>query len=437
VTTEIWIVGFMAAGIFGGACGSSNGGGEGGGGHPMAGAAGTAGAGGSAAGSGGSSCSGGASSGMITGRSTVGASTYHSCAVLAGGSVRCWGYNYDGELGDGTGTNSLVPVAVAGLSDAITVSVSAYHACALRAGGEVACWGANGSGELGSGSTTTYSLVPAAVSGLTDATAISGGTSFGSTHTCAVRIDGTVQCWGLNASGELGNGSTTDATAMFSLVPVAVSGLTGATAIATGSAHTCALAGDGAIWCWGGNSNGQLGNGSTTGSRVPVPVSSPCGATAISAGGSHACALLKDGTVWCWGYDGYSDVSGSDTFPPVAVGGLAGVTAIAAGINHNCALLAGGTVACWGHNRDGQLGNGSNSDSFVPVAVNGLTGVTEVSAGGDFGRWGGSDMERIHGASCAKLATGAVECWGYNWYGALGSGSMTSSSVPVPVVALP
>ncbi len=156
----------------------------------------------------------------------------HTCALLNNGTVQCWGYNYDGELGNGTEHGlSLLPVAVATINNATAVSAGGGHTCAMLNGGSIQCWGFNQAGELGNG-TTTDSSVPVTVSGISNAVAVAADDY----HTCAVLSAGTVQCWGYNYNGELGNGTTTDST-----VPVTVSSITSAVAIAAGNTHTCAI----------------------------------------------------------------------------------------------------------------------------------------------------------------------------------------------------
>jgi alpha-tubulin suppressor-like RCC1 family protein len=194
--------------------------------------------------------------------------SYFSCARHATGKVSCWGSpNEDGELGNGTTEPSRVPVEVVGLSDAVEISAGGYHVCARRANGTVVCWGSNNSGRLGIGNTDSSggALKPGeSVLGLTDAVQISAG----HTSSCALRATGAVVCWGSNGYGQIGNGATDVDVG----TPTAVTGLTDAVAITVGQWHACARRATGAVVCWGSNGSAQIGDGTKTERSVPTPV---------------------------------------------------------------------------------------------------------------------------------------------------------------------
>ena len=357
----------------------------------------------------------------LTGKTVtaISAGENHTCVIASGGAY-CWGNNGNGKLGNSTNTNSNVPVAVTltGVLAGKTItaiSAGTNHTCAI-ASGAAYCWGYNYNGQLGNGSNTN-SNVPAAVTGLLSdktVTAISAGSG----HTCAI-ASGAAYCWGNNYNGQLGNGSNTN-----SNVPVAVTStgvLTGKTitSISAGSNHTCAIA-SGATYCWGSNYYGALGNGSTENSNFPVATVNTLlkeGTTyEISAGSGHTCAIAS-GAAYCWGNNVLGQLgngSSANSNLPIAIattGILVGktVTSISTGSQHTCAI-ATGAAYCWGYNYYGALGNGSEQTFATPVAVT-TTGVlagktvTAISAGGSH--------------TCV-IASGAAYCWGANYSGQLG-----------------
>ena len=245
----------------------------------------------------------------ITGAVDVRGGYDHACALLGDGTIRCWGSNVYGQLGDPSAqTGSSVPVVVSGITGAAAITTGADHACALLGDGTLRCWGKNDTGQLGDG-TLTSSSTPVPVAGISGVAAVSGG----GVHTCAVLTNGTVRCWGENALGQLGDGTTRT-----SATPVQVVGITGAVAVTAGWRHACALLGDGTVRCWGENEFGQLGGGTTTtASSTPVQVVGITGAVAVTAGWwHHSCALLRDSSVWCWGLNEWGQFGNGTTNGP-------------------------------------------------------------------------------------------------------------------------
>ena len=373
-------------------------------------------------------------SGLASGVTAISAGMVHTCALTNGGGVKCWGDNAYRQLGEGSTTGSPVPVEIAGLASGVTaIAAGSAHTCALTRTGGVKCWGYNGHGALGDGTTIVVSLVPVDVSGLASgATAIAAGAS----HACALMRGGGVLCWGFNYHGQLGNGTTADSSVAVGVAfavqepePTATARPTGPLriiSIAAGGSHTCALAGDGRVLCWGANWSGQLGDGTQKDSSVPVEVAGlPSGVSAITASTSHTCALTNAGGVWCWGGNQYLQLGSGAALSssvPVRVSGLAsGVRAIAAGGSVTCALTAQAAVKCWG--LGGRLGDGTATDSGVPVQVSGLASGVRAIAAASF-------------HTCALTVGGGVECWGMSSQGQLGNGTTASSRVPVRVSGL-
>ena len=401
-----------------------------------------------------------------------------SCSLNADGAVSCWGANNSGQLGNGSTIASSTPVAVAGLMNGVSaISLGSGHACALLNSGTVRCWGNNAAGQLGNGSFINSAL-PVTVSGLSGVTAISAGKN--GSHTCAI-ASGAATCWGQNSDGQLGNNTTTNAN-----TPVAVSGLSsGVVAISAGGKHSCAVTTGGVTQCWGNNDYGQLGNNNAgTPSYVPVATNTlTSGVQSISAGYDFNCALKNDGSVYCWGSNGLGQSALGNT-PAASIPTLtplhSGIVAIASGGGFACALNNLGAVQCWGNNDAGQLGNGSNISSTLPTATTLNAGVTQLSAGsghacavmltGHVNCWGGnpqgglgngnstasnapnlvlgnagrgslnlnavtptvaSQANALH--TCALSSTGNVQCWGYNFYGQLGNGNISNTPLPVTV----
>src|SRR3989337_2082735 len=296
--------------------------------------------------------------------------------VIAGGDVLAWGDNQYGQLGDGTFIDSSIPIRASVFVDVVEVSGGDFHTIILRKDGTVWAWGGNNAGQLGDG-TNIDSPVPVQVSGLANVIAVDGGIS----HSIALKTDGTAWTWGLNNFGQLGDGTQIDST-----VPVQVSGLTGMVGIAGGRHHSIALKNDGTVWTWGRNNNGELGDGTTINRTTPVNVSGLSNVVAAIAGANpHSLALKGDGTVWAWGRNSEGQLGNGttiDSLVPLQVNGLANGAANAAGVYHSIALMNDGTVWTWGSNINGELGDGTFINSPVPVPAGGASYISAIAGGG-------------------------------------------------------
>lgn len=351
----------------------------------------------------------------------------HACAKKVAGTVSCWGDDSQGQTGAGApadGGIALVPRPVSGVEDAVDLAAGRNHSCVVRADGTVACWGYNFDGQLGNGESGDQSNVPVQVVGLTRAVMVAAGGNF----SCALRATGSVLCWGGNAAGQLGTGDQNG-----SSTPVAVRSLSNVVSIAAGQAHACAVRSDGSVACWGDGNNGQLGTGTSRTSLLPVTVDNLPAMAALALSDRSTCALSQTGSVFCWGANELGQLGSGAANPnpnpaPITVVNLDDATALAGGRNHTCASRAGGSVVCWGAGASGQIGDGTfrtDAGGAQPAIVT----VTFVSSASGVGAGGAH--------SCATTSGDAVFCWGANDRGQLGSGSVSASASPVAVIGYP
>jgi alpha-tubulin suppressor-like RCC1 family protein len=357
------------------------------------------------------------STSTIAPATAVAAGGEHTCVMIRTGTVRCWGGNRAGQLGDGTTNDRRRPVDVVRLGVAATAVAAGWrHTCALTTAGGVKCWGHNGFGQLGNGTSTGVRADPVEVSGLRGVIAIAAGGD----HSCALTGGGGVKCWGQNSYGELGDGTTTDRSS-----PVDVVGLSsGVIAIAAGGGHSCAVTTIGDVHCWGFNRLGQLGDGTTDDRRRPVQVSNLSGNMIMVASlVGHSCGLTQIRSIRCWGNNdsgALGDGTTGSRLTPVDVLGLSNVDSIATGGGHSCALARARGVWCWGLNESGELGDGTTGNRVTPVSVSGLgDDVDAIAAGG--------------GHSCVLTGRGGVKCWGNNRVGQVGDGTNRNRRRPVDV----
>lgn len=350
----------------------------------------------------------------------VAAGMNHACLRREAGGVACWGGNASGQLATGDTVGSTRPLTVAGLTDVRSICAGASYTCAARATGAVVCWGSNSCGESGMPDGPSSLPTPTQVPGVTDAVEVACGYC----HACARRADGSVLCWGDNTEGQLGDGRTSTMERPATMV----TGVLDARGIAAGFNHTCALRGDGRVSCWGQNASGQVGDGTTLRAPMPGNVRDVTGATAITAGRTSSCAVamtMSGPAVRCWG--------GNDSFqlgtmtawdpmtPPPTVPSTGGATAVrmAQGGEFACAIV-GARAICWGSNANGQLGDDTTDNRATPVPVMGLPDVASLDAGDDF--------------ACAVTTSDEVWCWGGNASGQCGNGTRGATADAAPVL---
>ena len=316
---------------------------------------------------------------------------------MGDGTVKCWGRNLEGQVGDGTAENKVRPTPVAGLAGATSIALGANSSCAITADRRVSCWGA---GKAWGDGKERSRQAPGSVNGVSDAV----GLDAGGLLICALLSSGRVQCWGDEDTP---------------LSPAAKKGAppdSGAVEISVAELHACARMGDGTVRCWGDE---PWGIGAHSLSRPPV-----AGAKQISTGDEFACALLDRAAVSCWGRNQQGELARDPDADlhdqPVVIAGLGDVVQVVAGEAHVCALTAKGTARCWGSDGDGELGRGKQGPPELPGEVPGLVDVVEIALGADH--------------VCARTKDGAVSCWGSNSTGQLGDGTTDRRTTPTRVV---
>jgi cysteine-rich repeat protein len=351
---------------------------------------------------------------------TIATGLNHSCAVTSTGGVKCWGFDDQGQLGNGATTGyQYTPTDVVGITNAVAVTAAQYHSCALLSTGGIKCWGLDDQGQLGNGATIGYQYAPTDVVGITDAVAVSAGLY----HTCAVTRSGGVKCWGMDDQGQLGNGSVTTG---YQYAPVDVPGLTDVVDIAASQNHTCAVTRSGGVKCWGMDDQGQLGNGATLGYQYsPTDVVGITDAVAVSAGFYNSCAITRSGGVKCWGLDDQGQLGNGATlgyqYSPTDVVGITDAADITSSQYHTCVITRSGATKCWGLDDQGQLGNGATTTGyqFSPVDVPGAADAVAISS--------------AYYNTCVVTRTGGIKCWGYDNVGQLGNGATTTDTRYAPV----
>ena len=347
-------------------------------------------------------------------------------ARMNDGTVWSWGRNDRGQSGKPAGAPEGTPAPIPGLADVVEVAAKSDHACAVQASGKLVCWGSDEKGQLGLGAPTlgTDHVPPTVVPGIDDVVDVAVGMD----HTCAVRRDGTVWCFGGNDFGELGRG-----TADFDghPKPARVAGIADAESVAIADSTTCARLRSGRVRCWALNNFGQVGQPRSLPPASPVPFGAVDSAIDVALGGYATCALLRDGTLRCAGQDDddqlgptketcttgllFTETHRCRSYPG-RVAGVADAVAVALGSKHACAVERSREVVCWGSNEKGQLASLALASSDKPVTIAGLSGIAQIGASGSY--------------TMALDREGRVF-----WWGLMGLGWLTGSSGHVERVA--
>ena len=338
----------------------------------------------------------------------VAAGGSHSLALDSKGNLWAWGDNSFGKLGDGTNTNSLIPLKI--INEFKEISASSTHSLALTENGDLYAWGRNTDGQLGDGTTTSRNIPTKIMSGIKE---ISAGIG----HSLAIDEDGNLYTWGANTYGQLGDGTTTSKN-----IPTKI--MSGIKKISGNSNYSLAIDINGNLYAWGSNASGQLGDGTTTDKKNPTKIMS--GIKEISTGNYHSLAIDEDGNLYTWGTNTYGQLgNGTTTSKYIPTKIMNGIKEISGGTYHSLALTEDGDLYLWGINNNGQIGNGGTGNATnnnlviqtIPTKIMNETKFKEISAGS--------------GHSLAIDEEGNLYAWGANSYGQVGDGTTTNSLIPV------
>ena len=346
----------------------------------------------------------------------------HVCALTSDGTAYCWGYNRQGQLGDGTNTDRNVPTPVAGTTKFSRLAAGRYFTCGLTSAGATWCWGDNSSGQLGNGQTgggsdSANKNAPGLVQGNVALQSIVTG----QLHVCGVNATGATYCWGAYPSGQLGNGSGQNQTTPGR----SAAALTLESLALGGDNHTCGVTADGTAWCWGNNTFGQLGDGkkSNASQREPSTVTGGQKFTVLALGRTHTCGLIADGSAYCWGSNTQGQLGDGtldERLTPVRAAPALKFASLTAGDSQTCGVTADGTAYCWGANGFGQLGAGTfGGQQSGAVAVTGGVKFASLAGGEEF--------------TCGVATDRTAYCWGSNRAGWLGDGTDVQRTTPTKV----
>ncbi|HSA00253.1 MAG TPA: putative Ig domain-containing protein, partial [Candidatus Paceibacterota bacterium] len=351
----------------------------------------------------------------IRSRVRVAGRTIHTLALQTDGRLYAWGGNTEGQLGQGTTSNSSQPLAVGSDTDWIEVASGENHSMALKRDGTLWIWGGNNRGQLGNNS-TARSTRPTRLGAAEWATIAAGAE-----YSLAVKTNGTLWAWGRNEVGQLGLGHTTDVR-----IPTQVGNAADWHFVAASAAASLGQRTNGTLWAWGDNYFGRLGNGSYSHTQVPVRMSAVQDWMDASLGYGHGAGIMSDGTVWTWGWNSsgqLGDGGHSDRNVPAEVEPSGSWKAIVAGAEHTLGIQVDGSLWAWGNNSNGKLGDGTLINRSVPTRIGSMTNWSAL----------GLSIE----SSFAIQSDGSVWAWGLNSWGQLGDKTTVNRLQPVKILPLP
>jgi alpha-tubulin suppressor-like RCC1 family protein len=338
----------------------------------------------------------------------------HVCALKDDHTAWCWGDNYYGQLGSaGSPTDHAVPRQVGTEADWAMLSAGMRNTCGVKTNGTAWCWGNNSSGQLGSGDNGAGAISPRQVGTGRDWKSLTSGQGV----TCGLKTTGALWCWGSNAIGEVGDGTTQNR-----WVPTRIGDDSDWVSVSSGMQQSCALKSNGTAWCWGLNNAGAVGDGTTENRTIPTRVGTDTDWTGITAGYLGTCGLKTNGSAWCWGLNdagGIGDGTTTNSLSPTLVGTSAEWGNVATNLETACGVHVDGSAWCWGNNPYGQVGDGSTTVRHDPTQVGTGHDWVKVLPGG--------------GASCGLTSEKDLWCWGDNDSGDLGNGLGPGSYTPVKV----